>query len=141
MFLVRRSGAATNARLRALRALYRSFNEQNTPEARGRRLLREWLSPDQRAQFDAETYFEVTGSHSGRRYRIHYGTVSNVVQVDEAGQPETGWCFVPERALAVGDVMLAQKIALETDEMSVLALANRISPKQPRLHRVVRRAY
>ncbi|MCA1365014.1 hypothetical protein I6F14_32595 [Bradyrhizobium sp. IC3069] len=141
MFLFRRSGVGSSARLRALRALYWSFSEQNTPEARARRLLREWLSPDQRAQFDAESYFEVTGSHTGRRYRIHYGTVSNVVQVDEAGQPETGWCFVPERALAAGDVMLAQKIALETDEMSVLALANRISPNLPRLHRMVRRAH
>lgn len=129
-----------SASLRALRALYRSFNEQNGPEARARRLLREWLSPDQRAQFDAEDYFEVTGSHTGRRYRVHYGTVSNVVQVDEAGQPEIGWCFVPETALAAGDVMLAQKIALETDEMAVLSLANRVSPKA-RLPRVVRRAY
>lgn len=67
--------------------------------------------------------------------------MSNVVRIDEAGQPETGWCFVPESALAAGNVMLAQKIALETDEMSVLALANRISPKLPWLHRVVRRAH
>ncbi|MEY9590835.1 hypothetical protein ABIA06_003126 [Bradyrhizobium yuanmingense] len=37
--------------------------------------------------------------------------------------------------------MLAPKIALETDEISVLALANRISPNLPRLHQVVRRAY
>ncbi len=124
--------------MHALRTLYRSFFEECGPEARARRLLREWLSPDQRAQFDAEGYFEVTGSHTGRRYRVHYGTVSNVVQVDEAGQPETGWCFVPESALAAGDVMLAQKIALETDEMAVLSLANRVSPKD-RL--VVRRAY
>ena len=129
MFLLRRSGAGNNARLRALRALYWSFTEQNTPEARARRLLREWLSPDQRAQFDADGYFEVTGSHTGRRYRVHYGTVSNVVQLDEAGRPETGWCFVPASALAAGDVMLAQKIALETDEMAILALANRISPR------------
>ncbi|WP_407114343.1 hypothetical protein [Bradyrhizobium sp. LMG 9283] len=133
MFLFRRSGAGSSARLRALRTLYWSFTDQSTPEARARRLLREWLSP--------ESYFEVTGSHTGRRYRIYYGTVSNFVQIDEAGQPETRWCFVPERALAAGDVMLAQKIALETDEMSVLARANRISLNLPRLHRVVRRAY
>jgi hypothetical protein len=36
--------------------------------------------------------------------------------------------------------MLAQKIALETDEMAALALANRFSPKVQR-PRVVRRAY
>ncbi|MET4449723.1 hypothetical protein ABIB75_008037 [Bradyrhizobium sp. GM2.2] len=71
------------ARLRALRALYRSFNEQNGPEARARRLLREWLSPEQRAQFDVNGFFEVTGSLTGRRYRIHQGTMSNVLELDE----------------------------------------------------------
>lgn len=141
MFLFGRNGVARGVRLRALRALYRSFNEQNGPEARARRLLREWLSLEQRAQFDAEGYFEVTGSHTGRRYRICQGTVGNVLEVDKEGQPKVGWCFAPERALAAGDVMLAQKIALETDEMAVLALANRISPKLARLPHVVRRAY
>ncbi|MET4121329.1 hypothetical protein ABIB90_007113 [Bradyrhizobium sp. JR4.1] len=40
-----------------------------------------------------------------------------------------------------GDVMLAQKIALETDEAAVLALAHRFSPRLPSLPRVARRAY
>ena len=106
-----------------------------------RRLLRDWLSPAQRAQFDANNYFEVTGSHTGRRYRVQFGTLSNVVELDASGQPAIGWCFVPDRALATGDVMLAQKIALETDEAAVLALAHRFSPRLPSLPRVVRRAY
>ncbi|MCK1595560.1 hypothetical protein [Bradyrhizobium sp. 164] len=140
MFPFRRSDA-NRTRFRALRELYRSFTEQNGPEARSRRLLRDWLSPEQRAQFDANNYFEVTGSHTGRRYRVQYGTLSNVVELDASGQPAIGWCFVPERALAAGDVMLAQKIALETDEAAVLALAHRFSPRLPSLPRVVRRAY
>jgi hypothetical protein len=141
MFLFRRNGVASGARLHAVRSLYSTFIEQNGPETRARRLLRDWLSPEQRAQFDANNYFEVTGSHTGRRYRVHYGTMSNVVEVDADGQPAIGWCFVPERALAPGDVMLAQKIALETDEAGVLALAHRFSPKPPSLPRAVRRAY
>jgi hypothetical protein len=124
-----------------VRAFYRSFIEQNGPEVRALRLLREWLSPEQRVQFDAKGYFEVTGSHTGRRYRIHYGTVSNVLELDDEMQPNTGWCFVPERALVAGDVMLAQKIALETDEAAVLAIANRVSMRPPLRPRVVRRAY
>lgn len=139
MFLFRRRGGVGSARLRAVRSLYLTFIEQNGPEARARRLLRNWLSPEQRAQFDGEGYFEVTGSHTGRRYRIYYGTVSNVVEVDASGQPAIGWCFLPERALAAGDVMLAQKIALETDEAAVLALAHKFSPRLSRL-RVVRPA-
>ena len=140
MFLFRGSGAGSRAAsLRAVRAFYRSVVEQNAPETRALRLLREWLSPEQRAQFDAENHFEVTGSHTGRRYRIHHGIMSNVLELDEEGQPKVGLCFVPETCLAAGDVMLAQKIALETDEMSVLVLANKISPKLPLLRQVARR--
>jgi hypothetical protein len=141
MFLFRRNGVARGASLRALRALYRSFNEQNGPDASARRLLREWLSAGQRAQFDANGFFEVTGSLTGRRYRIHQGTMSNVLELDEALEPKMGWCFVPERSLAVGDVMLAQKIALETDEAAVLAIAKPFSPRLPFVPRSVRRAH
>ena len=93
-------------------------------EARGITLLREWLSPMQRAQFDATKYFDVVGCDTGRRYRIHYGRVTNVHQIDEAGQPVVGWCFVPSGGLVAGDVMLVQKIALETDEQATLAVAH-----------------
>ena len=36
-----------------------------------------------------------------------------------------GWCFVPLGYLVPGDVMLAQKIALETDEVAAVSVANR----------------
>ena len=100
-------------------------------EARGIALLREWLSPAQRAQFDAAKYFEVVGCDSGWRYRIHYGRVTNVHQIDEAGQPVVGWCFVPSGGLVAGDVMLVQKIALETDEQATLAVAHRFKVQAP----------
>jgi hypothetical protein len=43
-------------------------------EARGLELLKEWLSPEQFAQYDAKSYFEVTGCHSGKRYQNSHGT-------------------------------------------------------------------
>ena len=113
-----------------LRERYRAF--KGAREARGITLLREWLSPMQRAQFDASKSFDVVGCDSGRRYRIHYGRVTNVHQIDEAGQPVTGWCFVPSGHLVAGDVMLAQKIALETNERATLAVANRFNVQVPR---------
>ena len=76
-----------------LRERYRAMMDAR--EARGITLLREWLSPMQRAQFDASKYFDVVGCDSGRRYRIHYGRVTNVHQIDEAGQPVTGLVFCP----------------------------------------------
>ena len=100
-------------------------------EARGIALLREWLSPAQRVQFDASKYFEVVGCDSGWRYRIHYGRVTNVHQIDEAGRPVMGWCFVPSGGLVAGDVMLVQKIALETAELATLAVANQFKVQAP----------
>jgi hypothetical protein len=132
MFLFRRSGAASSNRLRVVREFYRSFIDRNSPDTRARRLLREWLSPGQLAQFDADGYFDVIGSETGRRYRIHEGTASNVFELDDDGQATAGWCFVSARPLARCDLMLAQKIALETREMTVLSLANKFLPRSHR---------
>ena len=123
MFIVRRS------RSEAVRKLYRNFFAQNTKEARGRRLLREWLSPDQRAQFDDKDYFEVVGCDSGRRYRIYNRVTQNVYELDDAGRPKVGWCFLPADRLVAADIMLAQKIALETNEHNALKVANGFPPR------------
>ena len=128
MFLVRRSRSEA-----AVRKLYRNFFAQNTKEARGRRLLREWLSPDQRAQFDDKDYFEVVGCDSRRRYRIYnrmtHRDATNVYEIDDAGRPKVGWCFLPDGRLVAADIMLAQKIALETNEHNALAVANGFAPR------------
>ena len=127
-------------RVRALRERHRT-TAAATPEARATTLLREWLSPQQRAQFDAEGYFDVVGCDSGKRYRIHHGTSMNVHEMDDVGHSKSGWCFVPSRRLAAGDAMLAQKIALETCENGVLAVANRFSPNQMTFRASRRRPY
>jgi hypothetical protein len=98
-------------------------------EARGLQLLREWLSPEQLAQYEAHRHFDVTGCHSGKRYRIRHGTGTNVYELDDAGHPRDGWCFVPRDCLVAGDVMLAQKIALETNERDALAIAKNFAPR------------
>ncbi len=87
--------------------------------------MREWLSPEQLAQYDAHNFFEVTGCHTGKRYQIRHGMGMNVYELDDSGRPRAGWCFVPKDHLVAGDVMLAQKIALETDERAALAVAHR----------------
>jgi hypothetical protein len=94
-------------------------------EARGMALLREWLSPEQRAQLDASRSFDVVGCHTGKRYRIRLGSRTNVYEIDQDGRPIIGWCFAPSENLVRGDVMLAQKIALEADENAALAVANK----------------
>lgn len=108
----------------------KAFNEsfqdaQRAREARGLQLLRQWLSPDQLAQFDTRGYFEITGCDSGKRYRVHQGTSMNIYEIDKAGHVRAGWCFVPDGLLVAGDVLLAQKIALETDERGALGVAKK----------------
>jgi hypothetical protein len=115
--------------LRWARAFRDWYQRPGTSELRGRKLLREWLSPDQLAQYDAHNYFEVTGSHTGKRYRIRHGMGANVYELDDAGRQRAGWCFVPKDQLVAGDVMLAQKIAIETDEHGALAVANEFEPR------------
>jgi hypothetical protein len=112
----------TSRRAREFRDWYQ---RPSTSEMRGRKLLREWLSAEQLAQYDEHNYFEVTGFHTGKRYRIKHGIGVNVYEheLDNVGRPKAGWCFVPNDNLVAGDVMLAQKIALETDERGALAVA------------------
>ena len=90
-------------------------------------LLQEWLSPEQLEQYEMTGKFAVTGSHTKARYWIADGSKShNVVRIDPKRKIGTErLCFVPQGASAPGDVMLAQKIMLETDEPQALKIANR----------------
>jgi hypothetical protein len=125
-----RSFAAVCSRLaRSLRDWLYDPSFMNETETRGLKLMKEWLSQEQLAQYDKHNYFDVTGCHSGKRYRIRHGTGANVYELDDAGRPRAGWCFVPKDYLVAGDVMLAQKIALETDERGTLAVANNFLPR------------
>jgi hypothetical protein len=94
--------------------------------ARGMRLLRENLTPAQRQQYDRYGYFEVVGGKTGKRYRIRHGRSMNIDQLDRNGRRVCGWCFFPEGNLVTGDVMLAQKHALELFEAESLKIANKM---------------
>ena len=94
--------------------------------------MRRWLSAEQLTQFDALSFFDVVGCHTARRYRVYYANVANVEEIDKVGRPIMRYCFIPKGDLVPGDVMLAQKIALETDELAALAVANRFAPQPQR---------
>ena len=128
MFGFRPLPPGVRSRKRATRALFISHGSEGTPEGRSLALLRKWLSPSQREQFGRKSYFEVVGSDSGRRYRIHAGASVNVCEIDEKGCLQEGLCFMPIGALPIGDVMLAQKIALESSESRAIAVARTFVP-------------
>src|SRR2546430_17647461 len=47
-------------------------------EARGLELLKKWLAPEQFGRYAAKSYLEVTGRHSGKRYRLGHGTSMDI---------------------------------------------------------------
>jgi hypothetical protein len=61
----------------------------------------------------------------GSAYRIHHGHQMNVEQLDQDGRRNRLLCFTPRGGLPVGDIMLAQKIALELFEADAISVANR----------------
>jgi hypothetical protein len=102
----------------------RGADERWAAEQRAQVLLRSWLSPEQRRQYDERESFEVIGGDTGKRYRICKGDVFNIQELDERGN-EIGALCVTACGVATGDINLAQKIASETFENKVLAIANR----------------
>jgi hypothetical protein len=88
-------------------------------------LLKEWLSPSQLEQFNRDGTFDVIGGDTSNRYRICKPEPYNILHINPDGAIQCRWCVVPRGATAPGDVMLAQKIGLEKNEIETLRVANR----------------
>jgi hypothetical protein len=88
------------------------------------RLLTDNLSPAQRDQLEVFDYFDVVGGDTGTRYRIRFGNLMNVEELDSRGKHVRLLCFAPAGHLPVADTMLAQKIALELFETEAVHTAN-----------------
>lgn len=93
---------------------------------RGLKLLEANLTPSQLTEFLTYRHFDVVGGVSGRIYRIRFTGARNVEELDHEGQCIRRLCFFPEGELVAGDVVLAQKVALELFETEALAVANKI---------------
>jgi hypothetical protein len=120
----------------------RAAADDNSPERRALDLLMSNLTSAQRRCFADFGYFEVTGGKSGTGYRIYRGTQQNVRELDPAGREVCRWCFYPSGALVPGDVMLAQKTALELFEPDARAIANKFfMPDDHGARRYERSAY
>jgi hypothetical protein len=103
---------------------------QMEAKRRSIQLLKQNLSPTQREQYERLGHFEVIGGYSGSRYRIRHGHQMNVERLDKNGRRVGLLCFMPEGNLPVGDVMLAQKMALEFCESDAIWLANKFPPSE-----------
>lgn len=117
-----RANDAYHARQMALQA------ETSAAQARAVRLLRENLDAKQKADLDANGYFELETISKGgerRRYRIHRKWSGNIHQIDQNGKRLKTLCIHPREATPVEDSMLAQKLMLEGGaEEDLLRIAN-----------------
>jgi hypothetical protein len=95
--------------------------------------LKRNLSLSQLAQYEEHYFFDVIGGDSGSRYRIHHGRQMNVEQLAANSRRTRVLCFTPEDRLSalgyvsrlpIGDILLAQKLALELFERDALTVAN-----------------
>ena len=93
------------------------------PQERGQRLLKANLTPEQRQQYERDLCFDVIGGSTCCRYRIRHGTILNIDILNQRGDRTGRLCFAPHGDLVCADVMLAQKIALETFEADALSVA------------------
>lgn len=100
---------------------------------RGWQLLLENLTPGQRHELETKNYFTVIGNASRRRYAIGKDITYNICLLTPgtAEWAEANYCFRPEGDLCLGDVMLTQKIALETNEVEALSIANVVMVSGP----------
>jgi hypothetical protein len=94
---------------------------------RGLELLKANLTTAQLNDFMTYRRFDVVGGVSGRVYRIRYAGTMNVKELDRNGRCVRRLCFYPE-GLVHGDIVLAQKAALEAFETETLAIANKYPP-------------
>ena len=103
-------------------------SRQSLAYKRGWELLKANLTASQLNDFLTYRCFDVVGGVSGRTYRIRLAGAMNVEEIDEKGRRLGRLCFFPEGTLVDGDVMLAQKVALEAFETETLAVANKYPP-------------
>jgi hypothetical protein len=102
------------------------------PLDRSLALLEANLSAAQQAQFAKALCFDVSGGDSGTRYRIRCALSMNVDELARNGEVVARLCFMPSGGLPAGDVMLAQKTALELFERDALKIARRYPPSGAR---------
>lgn len=98
-------------------------------------LLLALLNTHQREQYEARHSFEVIGSH-GTRYRINRGTSGNVEWLTPDGVVGGQMCAHPTMRgnwLPEPDVHIGQMLALQTDEVAFVQLANMYYGRRPEL--------
>jgi len=121
LFFPRRAGGAASIIAKRTLSLLQEkiLRRQETPRPAfdAERLLKNWLTSDQLAQFEATRTFVVVG-FSGERYRISAGPAPNVVSLDKLGDVEVA--RLTDAKIRSELSMLIWKIVLEAGQPECL---------------------
>jgi hypothetical protein len=104
--------------------------EQAEFDARALKLLLTFLSPDQQAELRASRHFHVRAKN-GALFRIDAKPHQNIFMI-ENGKEVTQYCVVSKSSIPVYDLMLAQKLMLESNFEEFTRLANSWDVRQGR---------
>lgn len=100
------------------------MEKQNAAKVKAEALLLAHLTEEQERAWREERAIFVTGQ-SGKRYKIKEGRTHNLFEVDEAGQAIVKFCVHVEAQCPDADNVLAQKLALQYNEVALMQRANR----------------
>lgn len=104
--------------------------ESRRASLKARALLHYHLTKEQRKELRGTKAFTLAGA-DGKTYRITEGTTSNVYLLEE-GQPVMRFCVVAkETALPMYDLLLAQKLMLESDPEQFWKIAVKTDLRKP----------
>jgi hypothetical protein len=114
----------TPAPLTEEQALARREEEYRRDNAswRAHELLLRHLTPNQREDYEWDKRFTVK-TKRGHRYVIGQARCQNVLRVNKRGKPMRVYCVTVHGGVPMGDVLLAQKLMLESDEDHFLKVA------------------
>lgn len=102
--------------------LNRKEAERAAAETRAEMLLHSCLTIEQKDELTKKNHFHLYVGN--KKYRIERGVSGNIKLLGENDVPKHQYCIHPN-GVPIGDVMLAQKLLLETNEEEFLRVANR----------------
>lgn len=96
--------------------------QRKLKSANARKLLLEALHDSQRQELERDGYFHVETRDGTRRYRL--APSRPPIRVHGEDGRRWSYCIHPEYGYPAEDVVLAQKLLLESDEAAFLSIAN-----------------
>ncbi len=113
--------------------------QRDEVELRARNLLLSCLTPEQRAMYEKEFKFRVV-SNLGNVFELHRKRMHGVFKLDMQGNRIEEWCVTPHGRIPVDDILLSQKLMLETDEAALRSESNIWDLSNARLGQQIHRA-